>query len=119
MPPVSSLRCNIQAYKDDQRDEKVLQWGNTFQFSAPPVTQTNPRKRAPGKIRARWSNKARYNPMKMKRPNTPDLPVTNMDMADSDKVKVPLSVKVCIPHPKNQTGQVKIGLGNKQKHRNQ
>ena len=57
--------------------------------------------------------------MKMKRPNNLDLPVTNMDMAYSDKVKVPLSVKVCdrfgpmcqlckqsTPHPspKNQTG---------------
>ena len=33
--------------------------------------------------------------MKMKRPNTPDFLVTNMDMMDLDKVKVPLSVKVC------------------------
>ena len=32
--------------------------------------------------------------MKMKRPNTLDLPVTNMK-TDSDKVKVPFSVKVC------------------------
>ena len=89
--PFPSQRCKIQAYKDDQRDRKVLQWVNTFQFSAPPVTQTNPRKRAPGKIRARWSNKARYNPMKTKRPNTPDLPVTNMATMDSDKTKAPLS----------------------------
>ena len=34
-----SLRHNIQAHKD--RNERVLQWGNTFQFSAPSVTQTN------------------------------------------------------------------------------
>ena len=33
--------------------------------------------------------------MKRKRPNTLDLPVTNMDMTDSDKVEVPVSVKVC------------------------
>ena len=33
--------------------------------------------------------------MKMKRSNTPDIPVTNMDMTDSDKMKVSLSVKVC------------------------
>ena len=33
--------------------------------------------------------------MKMKRPNTPNLPVTDMDMTDLDKVKAPLSVKVC------------------------
>ena len=43
--------------------------GNTFQFLAPPVTQTNPKKRVPGKVRARWSNEARYNPI-MKKPNT-------------------------------------------------
>ena len=33
--------------------------------------------------------------MKMKRPNTQDVPVTNMDTTDLDKMKVPLSVKVC------------------------
>ena len=33
--------------------------------------------------------------MKTKRPNTPDLLVTKMDMTGSDKVKAPLSVKVC------------------------
>ena len=32
--PIPSLRCKIQAYQDDQRNEKVLQWDNTFQFSA-------------------------------------------------------------------------------------
>ena len=93
--PFPSLRCKLQAYTDKQRDERVLQWDNSFQFSAPPATQTNLRKRAPSKIRARWSNKARYNPMKMKRLNTLDLPVANMDTTDSDKAKVPLTVKVC------------------------
>ena len=56
--PFPSLRHKIQAYWDDQRSERVLPWGNdgnsSFQFSAPPVTQTNPRKRVPHKIRARW-----------------------------------------------------------------
>ena len=33
--------------------------------------------------------------MKMKRPNTLDSPVPNMDMTDSIKAKVPFSVKVC------------------------
>ena len=42
-----------------------------------------------------WSNKARYNPMKTKRPNTPDTPVTHMDTTDMEKTKVPLSIKVC------------------------
>ena len=94
-----SLRCKIQAYQDDQKSERVLPWGNngnsSFKFSAPPVRQTNPRKRAPSKIRARWSNKATCNPMKTKRPNTPETPVTNMDITDMDKAKVPLPVKVC------------------------
>ena len=90
-----SLRHKIQAYQDDQRSEKVLQWDNTFQFSALTVTHNNPRKSAPGKIRARWSNKSRHNPMITRRPNTPDAPVTNMDTADMDKMKMPLSVIVC------------------------
>ena len=83
--PFPSLRHKIQPHQANQRNEKVLQWGNTLRISAPPVTQTNPRKRTPGKIRARWSNKARYNPIKTKRPNTLDVPVTTMDMTDSDK----------------------------------
>ena len=43
----------IQAYKDEQRDKKVLQWTYSFQFPTHPVTQTiqtNPRKRASGKL---------------------------------------------------------------------
>ena len=39
------LRHKIQAYQDIQGNVKVLQWDNTFQFAAPPVTQTNTRKR--------------------------------------------------------------------------
>ena len=58
------------------------------------MAQNNPRKGAPGKIRARWSNKSRYNPVKAKRPNTPDMMMTNLDTIDTDK-KVSLPVKVC------------------------
>ena len=43
--PFPCLRHKVQTYQDNQGSEKVLQWGNTFQFSACPVTQTNPRKR--------------------------------------------------------------------------
>ena len=108
----------------------MLPWGNngdsSFQFFAPPVTQTNPGKRAPGKIRARWSNKTRYNPIKTKRSNTPETSVTNMDITDANKAKVPLSFKVCErfrpscsfckqnvshPHPKSHIGQMEIGGG--------
>ena len=98
MTPFPSLRCKIQAYQEDQRSEKVLPWsnsGNTFQFSTPPVTQNNPRKGAPGKIRARWSNKSRYNTMNTKRPNTPETSLTNMDTTHMDKTKEPLLAKVC------------------------
>ena len=95
--PFPSLRHKIQAYQDYQWRERVLPWnnkGNTFHFSASPLTQNNPRKRAPGKIRARWSNKSRYNPMNTKKPHTPETSVTNMDTTDMDKMKAPLSVKV-------------------------
>ena len=96
--PFPSLRYKIQTYKNKQRDKKVSQWTNSFQFPTHPVTQTmhnNPGKRASCKIRARWSIKARYNPRKAKRPNTLDLPMTNTDTTDSNKAMVPLSVKVC------------------------
>ena len=125
--PFPSLRSKIQAYQDDKRSERVLPWnnGNIFQFSAPPMMQNNPKKRSPGKIKARWSNKSRYNPMKAKRPNTLEMTMNNLDAIDTDK-KVPLSAKVsnrfglfCSfcnwnvlhPHPRSQTGQMKIGLG--------
>ena len=39
--PFPCMRYKIQAYQDDKRSETVLPWnnGNTFQFSAPPMTQ--------------------------------------------------------------------------------
>ena len=94
--PFPFLRRKIQVYQDDKRSKMVLPWnnGNTFQFSAPHMTQNNPKKRAPGKIRARCSNKSRYNPMKAKRPNTPEMIMTNLDTIDKDK-NVPLLVKIC------------------------
>ena len=113
MIPFASLRRQIQACQDDKQSDTVLPWnyGNTFQFSAPPMTKNNPRKRAPGKVRARWVNKSRYNPMKAKRPNTQEMMMTNLDAIDIDK-KVPLPVKGCdrygpscsfykqgVPHP--------------------
>ena len=44
--PFPSLRHKIQAYQDDKRNERVLPRnnGNTFQFSAPPMTSRNPQK---------------------------------------------------------------------------
>ena len=87
MIPFPSLRCKIQAYQDDKRSEGVLPWnnGNMFQFSAPPMMQNKPRKRASGKIRARWSNKSRYNLMKAERPNTSETTINNLDAIDTDK----------------------------------
>ena len=71
--PFPSLRCKIQAFQDDKRQEMALPWndGGTFQFSAPPKTPRNPRKRTTGKIRTRWLGKNRFNPIKTRRPNTP------------------------------------------------
>ena len=40
-----------------------------------------------------WSNKSRYDQMKAKQPNIPEMTVTNLDTIDIDK-KVSLSVKV-------------------------
>ena len=72
----------------------MLPWNNgkMFQCSAPPVTQNNPRKRVPHKIRARWSNKSRYNLTKAKRPNNLEMTMTNVNNIDTDK-KVPLPDK--------------------------
>ena len=96
MTPFPSLRHKIQVYQDDKRSERAFPWnnGNAFQFSVPPMMQNNPGKRAPGKIRVRWSKKSRYNPMKTKRPNSPEITVNNLDTIDMDR-KVQLSVKVC------------------------
>ena len=65
-----------------------------FKFSATPMTQNKARKRAPGKIRARWSNKSRCSPIKAKRLNTLEMTMTNLDTIDIDK-KAPLPVKIC------------------------
>ena len=94
--PFPYIRCKIQAYQDDKRNETALPWnnGSTFQFSAPPMTSRNSRKRAPGKIRARLFSKSRYNPMKVRRPNTPDIKVTKLDTIDTDN-KAPFLVRVC------------------------
>ena len=125
-----SWRRKIQVYQEDKRSVMVLPWnnGNTFQFSALPW-QNNPRKRAPRKIRARWSNKSRYNPMKAKRPNTPEMTMTKLDNIDIDK-RMPLQLRyvtgmdcfvhsasraLLIPYPKSQIGQTKIGMGLKQR----
>ena len=94
--PFSSLKRKIQAYQDYMKSAMVLPWNNcnTFHFSAPPMTQNNPRKRVSGNIRARWSNESRYNPMKTKRPNTPEMTMTKLDNIDIDK-KTLLPVKIC------------------------
>ena len=91
-----SLRCKIQAYQDDKRNETALPWnsGSIFQFSAPPMTSQNPRKRAPGKIRAKWWSKSRYKPMKVRWSNTPEIKVTDLDAIDMDN-KAPFPVRVC------------------------
>ena len=57
-------------------------------FSSQPLRMMsrNPRKRAPGKMRARQSIKSRYNPIKVKRPNTPEIKVTELDAIDTGPI---------------------------------
>ena len=49
-------------------------------------------KEASGKIRARKSSKSMYNPMKARRPNTPEIKVTDLDAIDTDNM-APSSAK--------------------------
>ena len=58
------------------------------------MTSRNSRKRAPGKIRAQQLSKSRYNPIKVRRPNTPETKVTGLDAIDTDN-KAPFPVRVC------------------------
>ena len=92
--PFPSLRCKIQAFQDDKRQEMALSWkdGSAFQFSAPPKMPRNPRKRTTGKIRTRWLGKNRFNPIKTRRPNTQETKVTDLDRIDTD-IKAPILIK--------------------------
>ena len=131
--PFPSLRHKIQAYQDGKRNETELQWnsGNIFQFSAPPMKSRNPRREALVKIRARSLNKSRYNPMKTKMPNTPEIKVRDLDAIDMDN-KAPSPVRACekfrhhahfvsmmfhIPLLRSQIGQAKIGKEQRQRQR--
>ena len=55
---------------------------------------TNPRKRTTGKIRTRWLGRNRFNPIKIRRPNTPETKVSDLDRVDTD-IKVPILTKAC------------------------
>ena len=64
-----SLRCKIQAFKDDN-SKQVMTWnsGTMPQFSAPPKPYRSPRKCASGKVRTRWSNfNHQFNPIETNR----------------------------------------------------
>ena len=52
----------------------------------------NPRKQTTGKIRTRWSGRNRFNPLKTKRPNTPDTKVLELDKID---IKTSIPAKAC------------------------
>ena len=75
--PYPCLRWKIQAFQDDKGQEMTIPWndGNTFQFSTPSKMPRNLRKQTTGKIRTRWSGRNSFNPIKMRRPNTPDTKV--------------------------------------------
>ena len=50
----------------------------------------NLRKQTTGKIRTRWSGRNRFNPIKMRRPNTPDTKVLELDKVE---IKTPIPTK--------------------------
>ena len=96
--------------------------GSAFQFYAPSKMPRNPRKQTTGKIRTRWSDRNRFNPIKMRRPSTLDTKVSELDKID---IKAPIlttaltnsvchalivSRVLCILHLKSQIGPVRIGI---------
>ena len=58
----------------------------------PPKMPRNLRKQTTGKIRTRWSGKNRFNSIKMRRPNTLDTKVLELEKGD---MKAPLPTKAC------------------------
>ena len=74
----------------------ALPWNDdsAFQFSAPPKTTRNPRKRTTGEMRTRWLGKNRFNPIKTRRPNTAKAKVSDLDKIDTD-IKAPVPIKTC------------------------
>ena len=91
--PFPSLRCKIQAFWDDKRQEMALPWNDSsaFQLSAPPKMPRNPWKRTTGKIRTRWLGKNRFNPIKARRSYTQETKVTDLDRTNTDiKASIPI-----------------------------
>ena len=82
------------SFQDDKRHETMMPWndGNVFQFSYPPKMPRNPRKWTTGKIRTRWLGRNRFNPIKMRRPSSPDSKVSYLDKID---IKAPVLTKAC------------------------
>ena len=66
--------------------------GNTFQFSAHPKMPRNLRKQTTEKIRTRWSGRNKFNPIKIRRPNTLDAKVSELDKVD---IKAQIPIKAC------------------------
>ena len=52
----------------------------------------NPRKQTTGKIRTRWLGRNMFNPIKMRRPNTPNTKVSELDKV---YIKAPIQTKAC------------------------
>ena len=84
MIPFPSLHRKIQAFQDKSRQVTVWDNNNAMpHFTAPPKPKHNPKKRAPGKTRTRWSNQRhRFNPIKMDRYNTCDSNPSDMNKLD-------------------------------------
>ena len=91
--PFTSLRQKIQAFQDDKGQNMTMPWNNSnmVQFSAPPKMLRNLRKWSTSKIRTRWAEIA-SNPIKTRRPNTPDTKASELDRVD---IKAPIPKKAC------------------------
>ena len=132
--PFPFLRQKIQAFQDNKRQEMAMPWndGNTIQFSAPLKMLRNQRKRTTGKIRARWSGRNRFSPIKMRRPNTQETKMSDLDKVDKidTGINAPVLTKaynifglLCSfckqgalhPSPKSWTGPAKTGMVSKLK----
>ena len=83
--PFPSLRCKMQACKDNNKQQMMMPWNNgaMVQFSVPPKPSQNSRESTIGKIRTRWSKRNhRFNPIKTNRYNTMNTKPTDMNKID-------------------------------------
>ena len=90
--PFPSIKWKILVFQHDKRQKRMISWNdsNTVKFYAPPKMPRNQETQTTGKIRTRWSGRNRFNPIKMRRPNTPDTKVLELDEVE---IKTPIPTK--------------------------